>query len=63
VHLARTTSYPKAPQGVTLGVRSDSKHRQLVSPNDMTKKSYNLYLVVKVVFDDILILDLSLIIS
>jgi hypothetical protein len=37
VHLARTIelqsttpSYPKASQGVTLGVRSDSKHRQLV---------------------------------
>jgi hypothetical protein len=36
VHLARTVelqsttlSYPKAPRGVTLGVRSDSKHRQL----------------------------------
>jgi hypothetical protein len=38
VHLAQTIelqstapSYPKAPQGVTLGVRSDSKHRHSLS--------------------------------
>jgi hypothetical protein len=29
-----TSSYPKAPRGVTLGARSGSKHRQSLIPKD-----------------------------
>jgi hypothetical protein len=47
-----TPSYPKAPQGVTLGVRSNSKHRQSKQTKDITYTShishnhhiYNIYI-------------------